>query len=102
MTVEARSAVGWGSVEAEPPDSNGMPVLLREFIGRHADVPDLASILAQVRGILVGRWLRLRDRRVARRAHDDVADFVGVEVKLDVGVFLDVPDLDSRLRIYKE
>src|SRR5712691_6752968 len=98
----ARTAGDASSVEAQPPHSNGISVLLGEVLHGHAEVEDLASILAQVRAVLVGRRLGFGDGCAARNPDDVFPRLIRVQVKLDVWVGPHVPDLDTRLRIYKE
>src|SRR5216684_1615707 len=83
--------------KAKPADADRIWVLLSETLGSHSEALDLASILAYVRRLSVGRRLRLGNGRVARCADEIVANLVAVEVKLDIRVGFHVPDLDARL-----
>src|SRR5260370_24836114 len=83
--------------KAKPADADRIWVLLSETLGGHPEALDLASILAYIRRLSVGRRLRLGNGRVARRADEIVANLVAVEVKLDIQVGFHVPDPDAPL-----
>src|SRR6266404_6577716 len=83
--------------KAEPADADRIRVLLREALPGHSQALDVSTVLAHVGRLAVGRRLRLGNRRVPRYADEVVANFVAVEVKLDIGVGFHVPDLDARL-----
>src|SRR6266446_10684302 len=73
-------------MKAKTPNADWMVVLLRETLGGHPEALDLALVLAHVGRLSVGRRLRLWNGRVPRYADDIAANFVAVEVKLDIRV----------------
>src|SRR6266568_3536848 len=83
--------------KAKPADADRKWVLLTEALAGHSQALDVASILAHVGAHSVGGRLRLGNGRVPRYADEIVANFVAVEMKLDIRVGLHMPDLDARL-----
>src|SRR5216683_2473805 len=83
--------------KAEPADADWKWVLLSKTLAGHSEALDVASVLAHVGRLSVGGRLRLGNGRVSRYADEIVANFVAVEVKLDIRVGFHVPDLDARL-----
>src|SRR5260370_18074497 len=82
--------------KAKSADTDRKWVLLSETLGGHSQTLDLASVLAHVGRLSVGRRLRLGNGRVPRYADDIVANFVAVEVKFDIQVGFHVPALHAR------
>src|SRR5258706_4446713 len=85
--------------KAKPVDADRKWVLLSETLAGHAQALDVASVLAHIGRHSVGGRLRLGNGRVPGYAHEVIANFVAVEVKLDIRVGFHVPDLEARLRV---
>src|SRR6266404_419600 len=83
--------------KAKPADADRIWVLLGETLAGHAQALDVASVLAQIGRHSVSGRLRLGNGRVPRYADEVAANFVAVEVKLDIRVGFHVADLDARL-----
>src|SRR5258708_27834946 len=85
--------------KAKPADADRKWVLLSETLACHSQALDVASVLAHIGRHSVGGRLRLGNGRVPRHPHEVIANFVAVEVQLDVRVGFHVADLDARLRV---
>src|SRR6266851_4814642 len=83
--------------KAKPADADWKWVLLGEALASHSQALNVASVLAHVGRHSVGGRLRLGNGRVPGYADEVVANFVAVEVNLDIRVGFHVPDLDARL-----
>src|SRR6266851_1376350 len=83
--------------KTKPADADRIWVLLSEGLGGHSQALDVASVLAHVSRFSVGGRLRPGNSRVPQYADQIVANFVAVEVKLDMRVGFHMPDLDARL-----